>query len=263
MKNRSEKFLHTPLKVLAFAAFALLISGSCSSKEEKDLIPEKTFAVILTEIHMSDGLLMLSDIRDRYYFRDSVANYTDIIKSHGYTKEAMDRTIKYYFTRKPKRLIKIYDHAIGQLTEIETLLSGEPDEIPSQQGELWKGAATYFLSDKPENDKIYFDHIFYTKGDYTLQFSVTVYPSDQSFNPCFTAWTCSADSADTGKRNYFPVIKYIKDGQPHIYTYIFNHRGSSPVILKGWLFDCENNPSGVSRQAKIGNISFSFIPRAL
>jgi len=263
MKNGSEKYFRVRLKFLAFAAFALLLSGSCTSEEEKDLIPEKTFAAILTEIHMGDGLLMLPDIRDRYFFRDSVANYIDIIKSHGYTKEAMDRTIKYYFTRKPKRLIKIYDHAIGQLTEIETLLSGEPDEIPSQQGDLWKGAAIYFLSDKPENDKIYFDHIFYVKGDYTLQFSATVYPSDQSFNPCFTAWTCSADSADTGKRNYFPAIKYIKDGEPHAYTCIFNHRASSPVILKGLLFDCENNPTGVYRHAKIGNISFSFIPGAL
>jgi hypothetical protein len=263
MKNRSEKYFRVCLKSLAFAAFALLLSGSCTSVEEKELIPEKTFAAILKEIHMSDGLLMLPDIRDRYFFRDSVANYIDIIESRGYTKEAMDRTMKYYFTTKPKKLIKIYDHAIGQLTEIETLLSGEPDEIPSHQGDLWKGAAIYFLSDKPENEKIYFDHICYIKGDYTLQFSVTVYPFDQSFNPRFTAWTCSADSADTGKRNYYPVIKYIKDGQPHIYTCVFNHHGSSPVILKGWLFDCENNSSGVCRHAKIENISFYFTPRAL
>jgi hypothetical protein len=249
------------MKVLAAVCFVLLFSGSCKSYEEKNLIPEKTFAAILTEVHFVDGLLMIPEIRDKYSERDSVLNYIDIIENHGYTKEAMDRTLKYYFTKKPKRLIRIYDHAIGRLTEMETILAEESDEVPSKQGDLWKGEPLYQLSDEPEAEKIYFDHIFYLKGDYILQFSVTVFPSDESLNPCLTAWVCNADSMDTGKRNYFPSIRYLKDGHPHTYTVIFNNPGKSPVVLKGWLYDSENNPAGVSRHAKIEGISFFFTPR--
>lgn len=263
MKSNPEN-IYRILRNIFPAIYLILILGvSCSGNKEKGLIPEKTFETILTEVHLTDGLLMLPDIRERYFERDSVANYTDVVESHGYTKEAMDRTLKYYFTKKPKRLLRIYDHAIGRLTEIETLLSGEPDEIPVQQGDLWKGASTYYLSDKPENEKIYFDHICFLQGDYTLTYTVTVYPSDQTFNPCLTAWSSAADSADTGKRNYLPPVRYIRDGQPHTYTIVFNNSGTSPVILKGWLFDFENNPYGLSKNAKIENISFFFTPKIL
>jgi len=263
MKNRSDYTICSSPQILAAALLLMLASGSCKSDEEIGLIPEKTFATILTEVHLSDGLLMLPEIRDRYYGRDTSANYTDIIESHGYTKEAMDRTLKYYFTEKPRRLIRIYDHAIGRLTEIETFLVEETEETLIRSGDLWKGKPIYYLFEEPESEKIYFDHIFYPQGAYTIQFSLIVYPSDQSFNPCFTAWTCHADSADTGKRNYFPSMKYIKDGQPHTYIMIFNHHGKSPVILKGWLYDSENFPAGVSRHAKIENISFLFTPGTL
>ncbi len=145
--------------------------------------------------------------------------------------------MKYYFTRKPKRLIKIYDHAIGQLTEIETLLSGEPDEIPSQQGDLWKGAAIYFLSDKPENDKIYFDHdILYSGGLHTAVFSnrlsLLISHSIRALQPGLVLPTVPTP----GNGIIFPAIKYIKDGH-HIHIHVFsNHRDKFTGHSEGMAF---------------------------
>lgn len=257
MKKRFKNNNCVPPKIIMALCLLIFFPVSCNSKKERGLIPEKIFAAIVSEIHLADGLVNLPDIHDKYYQRDTLANYTDIVENHGYTQEAMDKTLKYYFTKKPKRLIKIYDHAIGQLTEIETFLMEEIDEEITQQGGLWKGSPVYYLSGISDTTKIYFDHIFYTPGEYKLEFSATVFPSDQSFNPSFTAYTCSADSIVTGKRNFINGIEYLKDGLPHTYTYIFRIQGRLPLVLKGWLYDHENNPGGIYKHAKIENISFS------
>jgi len=234
----------------------LLFQAGCKSDKEKGLIPEKKFARILYEIHLADGLMSLPAIHDKYYPRDSVANYTDIIERHGYTKEAMDKTLEYYFTEKPKKLIRMYDHTIGQLTEMETLLEEELEEVPAPEGGLWKGAQMYYLTGSRDTTRLYFDHIFYTAGDYTLQFTLTLYPSDQTKNPCFTAFTCRADSLATGKRTFLRGIGYIKDGQPHTYSYVISIPANLPMLIKGRLLDFENNPAEIDRDAKIENISF-------
>lgn len=252
-ENISTAFrLITGLIILSF-----LFMFSCRSEKEKSIIPEKTFSKILYEIYLANGLIVLPEIHDKYFPRDSVANYTDIIESHGYTKEAMDRTLKYYFTEKPKRLIRIYDQAIGQLTRIESMLEKEMDEeMPVQDAGLWKGSPSYLITGISDTSKLYFDYIFYSAGDYTLKFTVTMYPSDQSLNPCFTAFTCRADSLSTGKREYIRGIEYIKDGQPHTYNYVIRIHDNLPCIIKGHLIDFENNPSEISRHVKVEEISF-------
>lgn len=243
-------------KIIWMIPLFLLFQTGCKSDKEKGLIPEKTFARILYEVHLADGLMSVQTIHDKYYARDSVANYTDIAESHGYTKEALDKTLKYYFTEKPKKFIRIYDQAIGRLTEMETLLEEELGEAPAPEGGLWKGAQMYYLTGSMDTTRLYFDHVFYIAGDYTLQFTLTLYPDDQTKNPCFTAFTCRADSLATGKRNFLWGIKYIKDAQPHTYSYLIRIPGNLPMLIKGRLLDFENNPAEISRHAKVENISF-------
>ena len=55
----------------------------------------------------------------RFAFRDSVANYIDILDRYGYTKQQLDNTMKYYFIKKPKQLQEIYDQALIRLVEQE------------------------------------------------------------------------------------------------------------------------------------------------
>lgn len=256
MKPSPEKYIYSCSKIIRLIVLILLFQAGCKSDYEKGLIPEKAFAQIIYEVHLADGLLSLPEIHSKYYPRDSVANYTDIVEKHGYTTEALDKTLKYYFTEKPKKFIRIYDQAIGRLTQMESLLEKETEDIPAAQGGLWKGAQMYFLTGSRDTSKLYFDHIFYTPGDYTIQFTLTLYPADQTHNPIFTAFTCRADSLATGKRELHRGIEYIKDGQPHTYSYLIRIPNNLPMLIKGRLLDFENNPGEISRHAKIENISF-------
>ncbi len=256
MKPSPEKYIYSTGIIIRLIFLILVIHSGCKSDKEKGLIPEKIFTQIIYEVHLGDGLLSLPEIHSTYYPRDSVANYNDIVERHGYTTENLDKTLKYYFTEKPKKFTRIYDQAIGRLTEMESLLEEDIEDIPSARGGLWKGAQMYFLTGSRDTSKLYFDHIFYTPGDYIIQFTLTLFPSDQTHNPGFSAFTCRADSLATGKREMLRGIEYLKDGQPHTYSYLIRIPNNLPMLIKGRLLDFENNPGEISRHAKIEDISF-------
>ncbi len=171
-----------------------LTATSCSGRKEKGikthLIPEKDFIAILTDIHMADGLLIIPKIRNWYSDRDSIQNYLDIIQSHGYTRVDMDRTIRYYFIKKPKQLIKIYDKVLGKLSEMESLVDQElpANRIPVKN--LWEGDSAYCLPSRHGNDSLQFDQQLELSGYYTLRFTLTLYPDDPSLKPHFNAYFC-------------------------------------------------------------------------
>lgn len=245
------------------SVIVVLLSASCSDKDNSKLIPEKTLSAILTEVHLADGLLTVYEVRNKFAGRDTASNYIDIIESHGYSKEQMERTLRYYFTRKPKRLIKIYDQAMGKLSKIESLLANNPDIIPVTKANFWPGESSYFLPDTLKNKNLHFHHKFTVPGLYTMEFTATVYPDDQSCNPHFTAWTCNADSAETGKRNYLSAIRYLKDGHSRNYLINFKVQKDTPVLLKGYFYTSGDNPDYGDYHARFANISISYIPDML
>ena len=268
MKLRIENMYRFKSIIVSFAFFLLLLAVSCHNKvkakaEHKNIIPEKELISILTDFYLADGLFSLPEIRSRFSTRDSVMNYIDIIESHGYTYEAMNSTIKYYFVRKPKKLIKIYDHVLGKLSEMDSRYEKEVAAAEIAVKNLWKGKQVYAFPDTSLSAGIEFSLPLYSLNTFTLEFTVTVFPDDQTINPCFSAWYCNADSSETGKRSWLPSIKYIKDGQPHTYTITEDTSSKDSVILKGLLLDSENNPPACSIHATISRITFTFLKQAV
>lgn len=263
MRSRSEKNSKIILKIFLPGIIVSLLAGSCSDRSDKteynDLIPEKTLVSILTEVHMADGLLFLPKIRSMYSERDSVENYIDIIEKYGYSKETMDRTMRYYFIRKPKKLIRIYDKILDKLSEMESYYAGKEAETRSLFEDQWKGKRSYSLPDPKGNESLSFDLKLDKPGTYTLTFTVTLFPSDQSIKPHFTAYLCHPDSIETGKRTYLPAIDYIKDGYPHTYIFSKEIDTKSFARLKGWFYDYENCRDDWQKHVRIDNISLKFI----
>ena len=241
-----------------------LLSVSCSGRKEKaragQLIPEKDFITVLTEIQMADGLLIMPKIRNWYSNADSIQNYIDIIQSHGYSKEDMDRTIRYYFIKNPKKLIKIYDEVLGKLSEMESFFSKETPVNGIFDKNLWKGDSVYLLPDLSGTDSLLFDQDMEIFGYYTFIFTLTLYPDDQSLNPHFTAYFSHPDSIETGKRDYFQTVDFLKDGRPHIYTFSKKPLSPSSSHLRGWFIDSYNNAREAGMHVKIENITLTCIP---
>ncbi|HOU01678.1 MAG TPA: DUF4296 domain-containing protein [Bacteroidales bacterium] len=252
IKRFENRALSNELLIVAILLLLLPVI-SCTKSEKKGLIPEDAFSDILYEIHLGNGLLIAPEVRSIFSERDTLQVYLDIIESHGYSQEQMEKTLRYYFLKQPKKLMKIYDRNIGKLSEMESLLlkAQQPDH---EFTNLWQGKTDFHFPDTTKNRYLHFTHILQTPGSYFLKFSATVFPDDPSFNPHFTAFTCHADSIGTGRRNYIPGLKYFKDGNPHTYSVTIKVNEIYPVALSVFFFEHDNSPDPGQPHAKISDI---------
>lgn len=248
---------YTLLILILFA----LIAGSCTGRKHKldrnNLIPEKELVTILTDIHISNGLASIPKRHQLFSSPDSLSFYSFIFEKHGYSKEAMDKTMKYYFFREPKKLIKIYDQVLGELSRMESLVQKEIALAEGHMPKLWKGKEFYYFADTTATDSARFDLTINRPGFYTLSYSAILFPDDQSVNPRMTVFSCHPDSIERGKRRYFETMEYIKDGRPHTYTLTVTVPVNTIMHLRGWLFDIDNHPDWWNIHAIIESISFS------
>jgi len=254
-----------PLRLCAFTPFVILImfsliAGSCSGRknklEKQDLIPEKELVSLLVDIHIADGLLTLPKISAWTTSLDSITSYYHVIENHGYTKDAMDRTMRYYFIKKPKKLNEIYDQVLGILSEMESRVEKESVLEIARISNLWRGKDFYSLPDIPGNDSTTFAFTVDAPGTYLLSFSITLFPDDQSLNPRANVYLCSPDSIQTGKRRYIKSAEFIKDGLPHTCNLTF----SIPVgkmLMGGCLYYFDNSPYVIEQHVLIDNISLT------
>jgi hypothetical protein len=253
--------------ILFILILFFVVTGACTSRKNKldrrNLIPEKELTSIITDLYITDGLLTLPKINYSYPQLDSLSSYKEVIQKHGYTKETMDKTMKYYFVKNPKQLIKIYDQVLAVLSEMESRYDKEVTVLQARISNLWKGNDFYYFPDPSVSDSTNFDITVVNPGIYTLSFTVTLYPDDQSVNPRMTAYTCNPDSIETGKRHYIKTINYIKDGQPHTYSLKINAQKKSDYHIRGLLYDFDNCQRNPEKHLRIEKIFYTYTSVAL
>ena len=239
-----------------------VMAGSCSSRknniDKKNLIPEKEMISVLTDIYIADGLLAIPSINSKYFLLDSITAYTQVIQKHGYTKEMMDKTMKYYYIAEPKKLIRIFDQVQSILSEMDSRVEKESIIFLAHISNQWPGKDFYSLPSLKGNDSTRFDVILPKSGYYNLTFSVTLYPDDQSVNPRPTAYTTPIDSIESGKKVYAKYINYLKDGRPHTYNLNFHIPENKIRHLRGWLYNFDNTSPGLEKHIKIENITLTY-----
>jgi hypothetical protein len=228
--------LNLTIKIVTIVCISMLAGISCSSRknkiDRKDLIPARELTGIITDMYITDGLMTMPKIHDWYQPKDSLAAYRDVVEKHGYTMDAMTKTLKYYFVKKPKQLVKIYDQALANLTEMEARLEQETNRIQEKESNVWNGKSAYSGPDSTR-----FDLNIKTEGTFLLSFTATVFPCDESSYPSPVAYTCHPDSAANGRRHYIRTLEYIKDGRPHQYFYNIVLKSNTGTRFIGDLFD--------------------------
>jgi len=255
----------TVIIILSLTVF-FVMAGSCTSRRSKldsrNLIPAKELVSVLVDIHLTDGLITIPKINAWASKLDSITTYYQVIEKHGYTKQMMDRTLNYYFVNDPKELSKIYDQVLGILSEMESRAARESTSEQAHNSNIWPGKDFYTWPGVSYRDTTLFDVTLTKPGIYTLTFTVTLFPDDQSLSPRPTIYSCPADSINNGKKSYQKSIPYIKDGMPHIYY--FNLKVfSKPRHIRGWLYDYENRPEGLNKHIQIENISLALTTASL
>ena len=257
----NNQIITARLALLVLIIFSIL-ACSCSDRKNKlesgGLIPEKELVSLLTDLYITDGLLTLPKVHYWFPSVDSTSSYIHIIKKHGYSKETMDKTLKYYFIKKPKKLIQIYDRALGILSEMQSRLDKDVAIYQLRANDLWKGKDCYFIPDQKEPDTTLFNIPINRPGTYTLTFTATLFPDDQSLNPHLTAYLCHPDSINTGSRRYIRSMDYLKDGIQHNYTIYIKVSGKTILHLRGLLFDFNNSVNKSEKHVIFENLSVTY-----
>ncbi len=238
-----------------------LVAGACSSRKNKldrsGIIPEKDLTSIIRDIYITNALLDLPEVRTWYIPIDSLSTYKEVIGKYGYTKEAMDKTIKYYFIKKPKDLVKIFDHVLGTYSAMDSRFEKELLLEENRVANIWNGKELYLYPEPAGSDSTYFS-IKVRPGVSILTYTLTLFPDDYSVNPRLIAWYCNYDSIETGKKYWIKTLNYLKDGEPHTYAVYLTIPGKSIVLLRGWLYDFEDYPADFRRHLRIEKISFTY-----
>jgi Domain of unknown function (DUF4296) len=236
-----------------------LISFSCTSRrsklDRKNLIPEKDLVSILTDTYIADGILAQPKFIIKFSPLDSLSTYDSIIRKHGYTKEMMDKTIRYYYIKDPKKLISIYDKVLGILSVMQSRVEKELALKRQSTGNLWPGRDWYSFPDPSGTDSTDFNITLLNPGSYNLTATVTLFPDDETLNPGIRLYSCNPDSLQTGKRKYINSLPFIKDGFPHTYTITVNVPVRTTLFIRGSLYRFDNNPDNWDKHLIIQNIS--------
>jgi len=250
-------------KIMSFAAVILILS-SCgnpggSQPARKMLIPDDKLVAILTDTYLTTGMIELPLMRETWAQRDSILNYTDVIKSYGYTYEQFDATVRYYFIEKPKKLSKIYDRVTGNLLELEAVVMTENGPVEAASGEnLWTGKASYSFPEEYTRDPVWFDIPAEKPGEYVLQADIMLFEDDKSLNPRVTVFFSYTDSTGVEKQDYWDEVSLTRDGQFQTVELRRTLDTIPGVRLRGWLLNHTNQPGQWKKHARIANISLRF-----
>jgi hypothetical protein len=245
-------------KTMIILAMILL---SCASGNEKNrktkLIPVKELVSILTDVHIANALLTYPNIRSKFSAKDSVSNYIEVIESHGYTKERMDATMNYYFTRNPKKLEKIYDQVLGRLSEIEARLKKEELIKLQSNDNLWTGSQSYSFPGSGATNPFPFEIPIKDTGTYVLKITATIFPDDESLNPKISLIFSYPDSTGKVINDPWDPVFYPKDGIKHEYTLSRKLSDQKFTSVRGWLMNHDPKDGLWQKHATIEKISLT------
>ena len=256
MKNlvSRNKISPTLSKIALILLITVTFLCSCNFRNNQRRIPEKDLVKVLTELYIADGLLTFPSVKNQFSLKDSTTNYIDIIVRNGYTKERMDKTLRYYYDKKPKILENIYDQVMSKLSEKQLLLEKNilaPKTAPSN---LWNGLGAISVPESGIHDQGSFNIPVKDTGNYVLEFTAIVFPDDQSINPNVTVYFYHADTSKSGYREYWPVTKLVKDGQRHNFSLPKRNTNLSVTHVSGSFFNCDPKEGQWEKHAKIENI---------
>jgi len=220
--------------------FLFLFLCYCTQPEQKfrssELIPAKDLVPVLIDLHLADGLLSMTDIRNEYKNMDSLGQYSSILARYGYSVNQLNNTIEYY-SHDTETLDEIYEEVITKLTELEGEILSSVQEKKTTVPNLWKGKTTWNLPEDGKQNKLEFEVPVKNPGIYKIIANIKIYRDDESVEPAITAFFWFDNQTETGHRIYYPKTRINKSGVTR--TYRITQKVLNPKIthLKGYLLD--------------------------
>lgn len=243
---------------------AISVSMACHHSGEKikktEIIPREHIVPILVEIHLADALLQMPIVRQNYPGRDSISNYQDILKKHGYSKEMFDRTIEHY-ENDPDELNDLYEEVVSELTQLQSEIGQRTREVIPDAliSDLWNQKTVWHLPDDGRINRIGFKIPVKGPGKYFINATIRMHPDDGSINPRVTASFWFDDGTETGHRIPFETSQIAKDGKIKTHTLSLNLEDERATHITGFLLDHDFRSGQWEKHADILNVKIQHI----
>ena len=250
--------MNHPVNIICFL---LLFLVYCTQPEQKfrssELIPAKDLVPVLIDLHLADGLLSMTEIRNDYKNMDSLGQYSSILARYGYSINQLNNSMEHY-SHDIEALDEIYEEVITQLTELEgeILSSGPEKEIAVPN--LWKGKTTWKFPEDGKQNKLEFEVPVKKPGIYKIIAFIKLYSDDESFEPSITAFFWFDNQTETGYRIYYPKTPISKSGVGR--TYRITQKVLNPKIthLKGYLLDHSQKTGDWEKHIMVTNFRIEY-----
>jgi hypothetical protein len=166
----------------------------------------------------------------------------------------MDKTMKYYFDKNPKKLENIYDQVLTKLSEKQAILEKEIGFRDQNPKNLWKKSYFIEVPESMADNNVWFSIAAKDTGTYILEFTSTIFRDDKSRNPRVTVFFWRTDSSKTENRISWEEVTYPKDGKSHSYALSKRNTDTTFTHIGGWLLNCDQREGSWKKHAKIENI---------
>jgi hypothetical protein len=246
--------------ISVLTAVCLVLSCRNSSETSFKPVPDDALIDILTDTYIAGGLMNINQVRDMYRYRDSITNYIEIVKHHGYRNTQVDSTLKYYFINKPKKLEKIFDAVTGKLLKMQTEVENQTKTTTPQvtNSNLWNGRPSYTFPDEFFTDSIPFAIPVKTAGLYTFKATYRVSLDDQSENPEVVIYFSNFQTKGQEIVTHWDKCPLQRDGRTHTVILKKELQNTENAFIRGFLF-YHSNKKGKNWQkhARISDINIS------
>ena len=236
--------------------FCLLSIVACKSKNAADkLIPQKELVDLLVDLHIADAIALNHAINENFGKLDSAILYHTVLEKHGYTKDQMEASIKYY-SRDVEKMIGIYDDVFGELSK----MSEDAKEVYSSAStsrtyRVWKAQKNRYTI-KGDTVKYLppFDFAVDTTGNFVLSVNIKLLPKDESVNPRISAYFYDPEDDRPEKREYFEDIVLTKGNFTREYA-VFKVMRKPELSRMRIILPVQDNPdSTFSKGIEIHNL---------
>ncbi|MCG8412482.1 MAG: DUF4296 domain-containing protein [Bacteroidales bacterium] len=105
--------------------FLIILFVACSKNKVPDyVIPEDKMVDIIVDLHVSDGIMNMYEIRNEIlkYKKENI--YNQILSLHGYNRHDFDTSV-YYYSYNINQYDEIYKKVLSRLTEKEARIKEE------------------------------------------------------------------------------------------------------------------------------------------
>ncbi len=235
--------------------FLVIIFVSCGQKENERLIPRKDLIPLLIDMHIADAIAMNHTINNQFKDLDSSRIYSSVIKKHGYSKEELLSTMKYYSSR-PKKITSIYDEVFSELSiRAEEAKSARNKYNTSNLDIIWKPEESrYIITGKESQYPKAFEFPIDSAGIFVINASVKITDEDSSLNPRITAYFFSQENDALQHRLYFDETPLPKSRYAREYTLVQKCIDPSFTHMKIIIPEYDNEDTAFYKRTEIYNL---------